>query len=448
MMIFKKAIPRRTFLRGVGATLALPLLDSMIPALGAGIDIAARPATRLAFVYVPNGQIMSKWTPATDGANFEITAILEPLASFRDQFLVLTGLDHDMADPFPGEGEVAPHDRASASYLTGVHVKREGIAGISVDQIAAKELGRQTQLASLELGLDVNNVIGQCERNWNCAFRHTLSWRTPTTPLPVENQPRALFERLFGDTNSTDTAERLARIKKDASILDSVREGTAHLIGELGTRDGAKLSEYLDAIRDVERRIQMAEEQSARELPVVDRPAGIPARFDDHARLMFDLMAFAYQGDLTRVITFMMGREQSDRTFREIGIPDAHHPLSHHAGDPAKIEKVIQIDIFHAKLFAEFLEKLRATPDGDGSLLDHSMILYGSGISDGNAHLHQDLPILLVGGASGRIKRGRHLRYPEKTPVSNLFLTMLDKLGIPLENFGDSTGKLDLLSVG
>jgi hypothetical protein len=447
MMIFRKSIPRRTFLRGVGATLALPLLDSMIPALGAGIDKAARPATRLAFVYVPNGQIMSKWTPATDGANFEIPAILEPLASFRDQFLVLTGLDHDMADPFPGEGEVAPHDRASASYLTGVHVKREGVAGISVDQIAAKELGRQTQLMSLELGLDVNNVIGQCERNWNCAFRHTLSWRTPTTPLPVENQPRALFERLFGDTNSTDTAERLARIQKDASILDSVREAAAHLIGELGAGDGAKLSEYLDAIRDVERRIQKAEEQSSRELPTVERPAGIPSRFDEHIQLLFDLLVLAYQTDLTRVSTFMIGREMSTKAYPEIGLADPYHPLTHHQGDPVKIEKATQVNVYHTQMFAYFLEKLRSTPDGDGSLLDHSIIVYGAGLGDGNMHLPIDLPIVVAGGGAGKIKGGRHLKYPEGTPLANLYLRLMEMVGLQVEKFGDSSGKINLLSV-
>ena len=447
MMIFKKAIPRRTFLRGIGATVALPLLDGMIPALAAAGDTAAKSPTRLSFVYVPNGMIMNKWTPAAEGASFALTPILEPLAPFRDRFLVLSGLNHDTADPLPGEGEVAPHDRAGASFLTGVHAKKEGHVGISVDQIAAKELGKHTQLASLELGLDSNDVAGQCERGWSCAYVHTLSWRTPTTPMPIENEPRVVFERLFGDSNTTDPAERLARIQRRRSILDSVTQAAARLLTGLRPSDRARLAEYLDAIRDVERRIQVAEEQSSRELPVLDRPAGIPATFDEHAKLMFDLQVLAYQTDLTRVITFMMGREQADRTYREIGIPDAHHPLTHHQNDPVKIAKVIQINIFHARMFAYFLEKLRSTPDGDGSLLDHSMIVYGSGISDGNKHLHQDLPVLLVGGAAGRVKGGHHVRYPKDTPMTNLFLAMLDKLGIAVENFGDSTGKLDLLPV-
>ena len=447
MMIFKKAIPRRTFLRGIGATVALPLLDGMIPALAAAGDTAAKSPTRLSFVYVPNGMIMNKWTPAAAGASFALTPILEPLAPFRDRFLVLSGLNHDTADPLPGEGEVAPHDRAGASFLTGVHAKKEGHVGISVDQIAAKELGKHTQLASLELGLDSNDVAGQCERGWSCAYVHTLSWRTPTTPMPIENEPRVVFERLFGDSNTTDPAERLARIQRRRSILDSVTQAAARLLTGLRPSDRARLAEYLDAIRDVERRIQVAEEQSSRELPVLDRPAGIPATFDEHAKLMFDLQVLAYQTDLTRVITFMMGREQADRTYREIGIPDAHHPLTHHQNDPVKIAKVIQINIFHARMFAYFLEKLRSTPDGDGSLLDHSMIVYGSGISDGNKHLHQDLPVLLVGGAAGRVKGGHHVRYPKDTPMTNLFLAMLDKLGIAVENFGDSTGKLDLLPV-
>ncbi|MBI3894432.1 MAG: DUF1552 domain-containing protein [Acidobacteria bacterium] len=447
MMIFKKAIPRRTFLRGFGTALALPLLEGMVPAFSATRALAAKSPTRLSFVYVPNGIIMDKWTPTAEGSAFELPLTLEPLAAFRDHFLVLTGLNHDTADPLPGEGEVAPHDRASASYLTGVHAKREGQAGTSVDQIAAQEFGKHTQLASLELGLDANDVIGQCERNWNCAFRHTLSWRTPTTPLPIENQPRAIFERLFGDSSSTDPVERRARIRRDASILDSITQAATYLMTELGPRDRSKVTEYLDAIRDIERRIQAAEEQASRELPIVDRPPGAPARFDDYAKLMFDLQVLAFQCDMTRVITFMMGREQSDRTYREIGIPDAHHPLSHHQNDPDKIAKVTQINLFHAKIFAYYLEKLKSTPDGDGSLFDHSMILYGSGISDGNQHLHQNLPALLAGGASGRLKGGRHLRYSNDTPMSNLFLTMLDKLDIPVENFGDSTGKLELLSV-
>lgn len=448
MMIFKKAIARRTFLQGLGATLALPLLDSMVPAFAGVRDTAAKPAARLSVIYVPNGVIMEKWTPAAEGAGFELTPILEPLAAFRDRMLVISGLAHKTADPLPGDGDVAPHDRAGGAFLTGVHPKREGNVGISVDQIVAREFGKHTQLASLEISLDSGDVLGQCQAGWTCAYVHTLSWSTPTTPMPTENQPRVVFERLFGDSNSTDAAERLARIQKQRSILDSVTQAASRLLTGLGPSDRAKLTQYLDSIRDVERRIQMAGEQASREVPTLDRPPGIPDRVDDHAKLMMDLQVLAYQCDLTRVITFMFGREQADRTYREIGIPDAHHPLTHHQNDPDKIAKVIRINIFHAKLFAYFLEKLRSTPDGDGSLLDHAMILYGSGMSDGNGHLHDNLPILLFGGKSSQLQGNRHLRFPKDTPMTNLFLAMVDRLGIPVEHFGDSTGKLELLSVG
>ncbi|MCZ6489705.1 MAG: DUF1552 domain-containing protein [Acidobacteria bacterium] len=447
MMIFKKAIPRRTFLRGAGATLALPLLDGMVPAFATKLDTAAQSPVRLSIVYSPNGMNMAKWTPAAEGAAFELSPTLEPLAPFRDQLLVLTGLNNNAGDALPGEGENAPHERAGAVFLTGVHPKREGHVAISVDQIAAKELGKHTQVASLELGLHSNEVVGACEKGWSCAYMNTLSWRTPTMPLPVEYRPRAVFERLFGDSNSTDPAVRLTRIRKDRSLLDSVTQAVARLMGAVGPSDRTRLAQYLDAMRDIERRIQMAEVQSSRELPVLDRPVGIPATFEEHAKLMFDLQVLAYQTDLTRVGTFMMGRGQSNRTYREIGVPDAHHPLSHHQSDPVKLEKLYKINLYHSRLFAYFLEKLQSTPDGDGSLLDHVMIVYGSAMSDGNAHWLQNLPILLLGGGAGQIQWGRHLRYPKDTPMTNLFLTLLDKLGTPVENFGDSTGKLDLSSV-
>ena len=451
MIITRKAIPRRTILRGMGTALALPLLDSMVPALAAMGSTAKRP-TRLSFVYAPNGMIMDHWTPAIEGAAFKLTPTLEPLAPFRDRMLVVSGLSHKEAYPQPGEGEVAPHERAGATFLTGVHPKMEGNVGISVDQIAARELGQQTQLASLEmglhnLGLHNTDVAGVCERGWSCAYLNTLSWSTATTPLPSEGRPRAVFERLFGDSSSTDPAVRLARIQQDHSLLDSVTEATTELMSQLGPRDRAQLSQYLDAIRDIERRIQIAEGQASRELPAVDRPTGYPATFDEYAKLMFDLQVLAYQTDMTRVSTFMMGRESSNRAFPEIGIPDAHHPLSHHRNDPDKIAMLIQIDLYHSKLFAYFLEKMRTTPDGDGSLLDHTMIVYGSAISDGNAHSYSDLPILLFSGQAGQIKQDRHLRFAQDTPMSNLYLTILDNLGIPLENFGDSTGKLEPLSL-
>ena len=447
MIITKKAIPRRTILRGIGTVLALPLLDAMAPALAAMPATAAKRATRLSFVYAPNGMIMSEWTPKVAGAAFELTPTLQPLAAFRDRMLVLSGLNHNAAYALPGEGEVAPHERAGAIFLTGVHPKMEGNVGTSVDQIAAKELGKHTQLASLEMGLHNTDVSGQCEKDWSCAYLNTLSWSTATTPLPSEGQPRAIFERLFGDSNSTDPAVRLARIQEDRSLLDSVTQATARLMRRLGPGDRAHLSQYLDAIRDIERRIQIAEQQTSNGLPTLERPPGIPATFDEYARLMFDLQVLAYQTDMTRVSTFMMGREQSNRAFPEIGIPDSHHPLSHHRHDAEKIAKVIRINIYHSKLFAYYLEKMRTTPDGDGSLLDHSLIVYASALSDGNEHLVQNLPVLLFGDGGGRIKQGRHLRFPEDTPMSNLYLTLLDHFGIGLENFGDSTGKLEPLSL-
>jgi len=447
MIITKRTIPRRTILRGIGTALALPFLDAMSPALAAMQGTAAKRATRLSFVYAPNGMIMSQWTPKATGTAFELTPTLEPLAAFRDRMLVLTGLNQSSANPLPGEGESAPHERAGATFLTGVHPRREGHVGISVDQIAAKELGKHTQFASLEMGLHNTDVSGQCEKDWSCAYLNTISWSTATTPLPSEGQPRAVFERLFGDSNSTDPVVRLARIEEDRSLLDSVTEATASLMSRLGPGDRAHLSQYLDAIRDIERRIQIAEQQTSDGLPTMERPAGIPATFDEYSRLMFDLQVLAFQTDMTRVGTFMMGREQSNRAFPEIGIPDSHHPLSHHRNDPDKIAKVIQINIYHSKLFAYFLERMRNTPDGDGSLLDSSLIVYASSLSDGNQHLVENLPVLLFGDGRGQFKPGRHLRFSEDTPMSNLYLTLLDHYGIGVENFGDSTGKLEPLSL-
>ncbi len=443
MMVFKKSIPRRTFLRGIGATLALPLLDSMVPAFAA----QAAPVLRLGFVYCPNGMVMQKWRPATEGRDFEVTPILAPLAPFREDLLVLGGLDQTIAYPLPGEvGGVAPHERAGGAFLTSRHPTRQGELGISVDQIAARVLARETQLASLELALHDTDLVGQCEKGWNCAYMRTLSWRGPSTPLPNENSPRGVFERLFGDNDSTDPAQRLARHRKDHSLLDSVTEATHRLLSIVGATDRAKLSEYLDSVRDVERRIQTAEDQSDRDIPTLERPGAIPAAFDEHAKLMFDLLLLAFQTDLTRVFTLMMGREQSDRSFREIGIPDAHHMLSHHSNDPAKIVKIEQINIFHTEMLAYFLDKLRSTPNADGSLLDQSMILFGSGISEGNVHSFVDLPILLAGGKAAGIRGGAHIRYPQGTPLSNLHMTLLDRLGTPVEKMGDSTGKLDIAS--
>lgn len=451
MMIFKKAIPRRTFFRGVGTTLALPLLDAMVPAFAGPADTAAKPVVRMGFVYVPNGIILGKWMPAREGAGFEMTPILEPVTPFRDRLLVLGGLDNRQAYAWPGEGG-AFHTRASATFLTGVHPKyTDGLdmrASISVDQIAAKELGKHTQVASLELCLDPVLAAGICESGWTCAYMNTLCWRTPTTPMPMEDKPRVVFERLFGDDDTTNPAARLERIQENRSLLDSVTHAVTRLSTGLDSGDRAKLTEYLDAVRDVERRIQVAEDQSSRELPTLDRPAGgFPASYEEYAKLMFDLQVLAYQTDLTRVITFAMAHERSARAYRDIGVPEAHHALSHHSGNLESIKKLVRLNTYHVKLFAYFLEKLRSTPDGNGTLLDHTMITYASGIADGNLHSYEDLGVLLVGGGAGKIKGGRYLRSTKGTPVTNLFLSLLDNAGVPVDNLGDSTGKLELLNV-
>ena len=451
MMVFKKAIPRRTVLKVAGAALALPLLDAMVPAFAGPTDTAAKPAIRMGFMYVPNGIILNKWTPDTEGANFEMTPILEPLTPFRDRFLVLSGLDQKNANMLPGEGG-AFHSRATATFLTGVHPKpTEGVdmrGGVSVDQIAAKELGKQTQLASLEMCLDPVEAAGVCEPQYTCAYMNTISWRTPTTPMPMEDHPRVVFERLFGDSETTDRATRLARIQKNRSLLDSVSHGVSRLVAGLAPSDRVKLTEYLDAIRDVERRIQIAEEQASRELPSLERPAGgFPASYEEYAKLMLDLQVLAYQTDMTRVITFMFAHERSGRSYRDIGVADAHHSLSHHRNDPISIAKLVKVNSYHVQLLAYYLNRLRSTPDGDGTLLDHTMIVYGSGICDGNLHTHENLPLLMIGGAAGKIKPGRHLRFPVGTPLTNLYLSMLDVAGVPVQNLGDSTGKLEPLSI-
>ena len=448
-IITKRSLSRRTVLRGLGATVALPLLDGMIPALTAATKTAAKPIRRLGCIYVPNGMEMRMWTPKTEGAGYALSPILEPLKPFYDQTMVLSGLADKVAVPLPGEG-IGDHARASATWLTGVHVKKtEGPdirAGVSMDQIAAQTLGKETQLASLELALDSVEVLGACDAGYSCAYANTISWRTATTPLPMENDPRAVFERLFGASNSTNAAARLARIRQEKTILDVVTEEIGSLSRTLGSNDRQRLTEYLDAVRDVERRIQTAETQSNRELPVLDQPQGIPDTFEKHIQLMYDLLALAYQADLTRVGSFMISREVSSRSYPQIGVPDGHHACSHHQNDPAKLEKLAKINTYHVKQFTYFLEKLRNTPDGDGSLLDHSTFIYGSGISDGNIHFHLDLPMLVVGGGAGQLKGGRHLRYKNDTPLANLYVSVLDKLGVPTERFGDSTGKLEYLT--
>jgi hypothetical protein len=441
-MITKKAIPRRTVLRGIGATLSLPLLDGMVPALTALGQSAARPATRFGVMYVVNGMIMDKWTPISEGAAFELTPTLGSLASFRDQLLVLTGL---ACVPTPGRPGGA-HAKASTRFLTDVSPPTSETwldAGISVDQILAQEMGQHTQLASLELAIESGETAGACDVGFACPYTNTISWRSANTPLPTENNPRVVFERLFGDSGSTDPKARLARIRQDKSVLDSVIEEASRLQGALGRGDRSKLVEYLDAIRDVERRIQKAEEQGGLELPRLDHPAGVPATFDEHAKLMCDLQVLAYQSDLTRVVTFMLGREFSGVTYPQIGVPDAHHPITHHQQEPEKIAKVAKINAYHVTQFAYLLDKLRSTPDGDGSLLDHAVLIYGTGMGDCNAHDPKNIPLLLAGGGSGQLKGGRHLRYPKETPLANLHLTLLDKLGVHMDRIGDSTGRLD-----
>ena len=445
MIITRKHLPRRTFLRGVGASIALPLLDGMVPAMTALAKTAAAPVRRLGFFYVPNGMAMKYWEPESEGAGFTLPRTLEPLADYRDRLNVLTGLAAMEAYPRPGEGG-GDHARAAGSYLTGMHIKRTSaadvLAGVSADQIAAEALKAETQFASLELALESVELLGACDGTYACAYTNTIAWRTPTAPLPMENDPRALFERMFGTAASTEPEARLARIRRDRSILDSVSDKAASLQVRLAPGDRVKLTEYLDAVRDVERRIRKAEQQVGRDVPVVAQPAGIPQDFAEHARLMFDMLALAYQTDLTRVTTFMIGREVSSRPYPEIGIPDSHHPLSHHENDPEKIDDLGRLNRYHVEQFAHLVKKLSETQDGDGSLLDQSVLVYGAGISDSNTHFHDNLPIATVGGGAAGLRGGRHIRYPDETPVTNLWMTLLDRMGVPAERIGDSTGRV------
>ena len=443
MIVTRKCLPRRTVLRGLGVSLALPLLDGMVPALTPLRATAAAPVKRFAAVYVGMGADMARWTPATEGA-LELSPILEPLRPFRDRLLVLTGLDSK-----PGDGvDGGTHPRMQTSWLTGAPAKRaeaSGIgAGVSVDQLVARAHGRDTQLASLELAIEPGDLLGTCSVGYSCAYHNTIAWRTPTTPVPMENDPRAVFERLFGLSDSTESAARLAEIRKDRSILDSVADKLARVQRELGAADRTHLRNYLDAVRDVERRIGKAEEQVARELPVLEQPVGAPGSYDEHVKLMFDLLALAYQCDLTRVGTLLMVREASVRAYPEIGVPDSYHPLSHHGNDPEKRLRQSRVNGFHVTLLSYFLEKLRSLPDGDGSLLDQTLVLYGSGMSDSNVHLPRNLPTLVVGGRDVfGLRGGQHVRYSD-TPLSNLHMLLLDKMGVPTPGFGDSTGVLSV----
>jgi hypothetical protein len=438
--ITAKSLPRRTVLRGIGATMSLPFLESMVPAFALRGQASGKPAHRFQTFYVPNGMAMEYWTPKGDeGSAFELSPILEPLAPFRNQMLVLSGLKANWN---------YIHAGASGSFLTGTprggRNEVEIIADVSMDQLLARQFARDTQLASLELAMDPPANAGACTGNLSCAYTHTISWKSATQPLPMEYNPRAVFEKLFGDTGSTDRRAREARLHQHKSILDSVTDKLAGLKRELGPQDQVKVNEYSESIRDVERRIQKAEEQGEIELPTMEQPQGVPAVFEDHLALMLDLQLLALQSDLTRVISFMISKEQSARPYPQIGVPEAHHPLSHHSDMPELIARMSKINAYHTQLFSQYLAKLRATPDGDGSLLDHMTILYGSGISNSNRHSGDNLPILVMGGGAGKLKGGRHLVYSDKPTTANLLVTLMDKLDVPVDRIGGSTGKLPI----
>ena len=447
-MVFKRALPRRTFLRGLGTTLALPLLDAMTPALASAATLVKRPL-RIGYVYVPVGRIMDRWLPKTVGSNFELTPTLAPLAAFRDQMLVLSGLNIKAADPLAGE-RGGNHARPSAAYLTGVHPNPGARLGISVDQLIARQTARETQIASLELGIDPPEFNGGDEGKYSGYYRSTLSWRTATTPLPTEHNPRKVFERMFGDSDSTDPAALLRRIRQQKSVLDFVTERVSRLSHDLGSKDRLKLNEYLDAVRDIERRIQVAEKTtSSSDLPATTRPTGIPDSYSEHAQLMFDLQVLAFRTDLTRVITFMMGHEGTNRTYKEVGAKDGHHSLSHHKGQTHAIEAVARIDLYQSQQLAYFLDKLRSVREGDQTLLDNSIIVYGSALSDGNFHVHNNVPTLVLGGGGGQLTGGRHVQYNAE-PFSNLHLSVLEIMGVSREGYisetSDATGTLRGLS--
>jgi hypothetical protein len=440
-MITKKALPRRTFLRGMGATVALPLLDAMVPAMTAMAATPARPVRRLGYVFIPMGSDISRWTPPDEGMLTELSPILQPLEPVKDQIAVLTNME--LRNAYPGT-----HATSNSAYLSCAKAKLTESAdyylGTTVDQIAAREIGQDTQLPSLELGMDLLEIVGQCDDGYACVYQNNLSWSSPTTPLPYEAHPRLVFERLFGEGGSAE--ERSRTLRKRASLLDRVRRDIQRLQKELGSSDRTKVDQYLQSVREVERRIQGAEDAAAENpAPDMERPIGVPAAYADHVRLMFDLQVLALQADITRVITFQLARETSTRSYNEIGVPDPHHPLTHHGNDPEKIARMAKINQYHVSLFAYLVEKLKATPDGDGSLLDHSMYLYGSGMGNPNAHDHINLPIMVAGGGDGRMKGGRHVTYANPTPLANLHLTLLEKAGVRMDSFADSQGKVDEL---
>jgi uncharacterized protein DUF1552 len=440
MYITKRSLSRRTFLRGTGSALALPLVDAMIPALTAQGRTPAAPVTRFGFMYVPHGMIMDKWIPATEGADFEFTPILKPLERFRSQLTVVGNLNL-------GPDQGGQHSAPSGMWLNNTPHKRteaEDVrAGTTIDQMIAAKIGQQTTFPSLELATeDLTSLVGACDSGFSCTYINTLCWSTPTTPLPMEINPRVVFERMFGDPGTRD--QRLARISEDRNILDSIAKEESRLRRDLGARDRVRISEYLDNVREIERRIQTAERQAQSSIEIPESPAGVPNSYEEHVGLMFDLMTLAYQTDITRVITFMIARELSFRSYPQVNVPDPHHSISHHQNDPEKMERHARINTYHVTLFGRFLQKLRDTPDGDGSLLDHSLMVYGSGMANGNQHTHNPLPTLVVGGANGRHRGNRHLVPEKNTPMGNFLLAVLDKAGVDADAVGLSTGRVEL----
>jgi hypothetical protein len=442
MFITRKHLPRRTFLKGAGAALALPLLDAMVPARTLLAKTAASPTPRLGFVYLPHGAIMDRWTPAQEGTGFEFTPILKPLEPFREHVDIVSGLHHHAADTS------AVHSLSPTTWLSGVRPKPtqgvDAFAGITADQIAALKIGQDTPLPSIEIATeDQSGLIGSCDRDYGCIYMNTLSWRTPTTPMPMEINPRKVFERMFGQGGTV--AERQARTEEDRSILDAITQQINDLQRSLGRKDRVTVGDYLESVREIERRIQVSSKEQQVNLDLPPAPVGIPFNFEEHIKLMYDLMALAYQANVTRVFTYMVAREESNKTYPMIDVHEGHHATSHHQNRPEKIEKLVRIQTYHVGLFADFLKKLHATQDGDGTLLDHSLILFGSNMSNSNVHNHFPLPNLVVGKAAGNHKGGRHLKYPDHTPMTNLVLAMLDKVGVPMDTLGDSTGRTEAL---
>jgi uncharacterized protein DUF1552 len=438
--ITKKHLPRRMFLQGMGVTLSLPLLESMLPAQTPLVKTAANVKSRLGCIYVPHGATMYKWTPAIEGTGFEFTETLKPLEKFRDRVNVVSNLAHPAAGGL-GSDAGGDHVRSASVFLSGVHPQKDSIrVAATLDQIAAQRIGQDTPLPSIELSIE--DVGLNCGAAYGCAYANTISWKTPTLPLPMENNPQVVFEKLFGD--GTNTKQRLERKLEDRSILDSITSKVARLQRTLPSGDRSRVSEYLDDIREIERRIQKAEKQASSDAKVPEAPVGVPETFDEHVKLMLDLQALAFQAEITRVATMMLARDLSGTSYPLSGVRDAFHTSSHHSDIPANMDKFALINRYHVQVLAYFIDKLQKTPDGDGTLLDHSIILYGSGMSNGNQHDHDPLPVVLVGGASGQMKGGRHLKYAPHTPMSNLLLSVLDKLGVQQDKFGDSTGKLEI----